>query len=142
MSVLKANLRFYGSANMPDSDGSTTGGAVDFSKKVVFTDINPTGTVDYVSSSASDTAATLQAFGRDATGVIQNETKTLTGTTIVAGSQSFERLLKGLAAGTTAVGDIAIIAHTATISGHTAQGGGNSSGITDAYITLQSGDGS
>jgi hypothetical protein len=141
MSVLKSQLRLYGSANMPDVDGTTTGGAPNFANKVVFQDITPTGTVDYVSSSASDTAATLQSFGRDSTGVIQNETKTLTGITKVAGAQSYERLLKGLAAGTAAVGDIAILSHTAIVSAHTAQSATAATSSVDAAITLQSGDG-
>ena len=141
MSVLESDVEFYGSANMPDVDGSTTGGALATATLIFFSDISPTGSVDYVSSSASDTAATLQAYGRDATGVIQNETKTLNGTSKVTGSQSFERLLKGLAAGTTAAGDIAILSHTAVVSAHTAQSGGAASGSTAAYIQLQSGDG-
>ena len=141
MSVLESDVEFYGSANMPDTDNLTTGGALNSATLIFFSDISPTGTVDYVSSSASDTAATLQTYGRDATGVIQNETKTLTGQTKVAGAQSFERLLKGLAGGTAAVGDIAVLSHTAVIAGHTAQGGGVASGSTAAYIQLQSGDG-
>lgn len=142
MSVNPSNLYFYGSANMPDADGSTTGGAVSFAKKIAFNDITPSGTMDYVSSSSSDTAATIAVTGRDGTGVIQTETKTLTGTTVVTGSQSFERLLKGLAGGTTAVGDIAAISHTKVISAHTAQtGAANSTGTTPALIKLQSGDG-
>ena len=94
-----------------------------------------------MSSSASDTAATLAVTGRDATGVLQTETKTLNGTTKVAGSQSFERLLKGIAAGTTAVGDIAAISHTAVIGTHTAQSGSAAVGSVGAYIQLQAGDG-
>ena len=142
MSVQPENLRFYGSANMPDVDGTTTGGAVDFSKKVDFSDINPNGTMNYVSSSGSDTATTIALTGRDATGAIQTETKTLTGTTPVAGSQTFNRLLKGVAGGTTAVGVIAAISNTAVVASHTAQAASNSSGVTPALITLQTGDGS
>jgi hypothetical protein len=141
MSVLESDVEFYGSANMPNGDGVTTGGALNTAILIFFSDISPTGTVDYVSSSASDTATTIETYGRDATGVIQTETKTLGGTTKVTGSQSFERLLQGAAGGTTAVGDIAILSHTAIISGHTAQGGGAASGSTAAYIQLQSGDG-
>ena len=141
MSVTNNQLVFYGSANMPTTDGVTTGGAVDFSKRVMFTDVASAGTVDYVSSSASDTATTLEVFGRDASGVLVNETKTLTGTTPVTGSQSFERLLEALAGGTTAVGDIAAISHTAVISAHTAQAAANTSGNVGPTITLQSGDG-
>lgn len=142
MSVKPGDIRFYGSANMPDADGATTGGALDTTKKITFTDISPTGTMDYVSSSSSDTASTITLSMRDSTGAIQTETKTLTGTTKVTGSQSSERLLKGVAGGTTAVGVIAAISHTAVVSGHTAQTSANSTGITPALITLQSGDGS
>lgn len=142
MSVNPSNVKFYGSANMPDVDGATTGGAPDFTKKIFFDDITPNGLMDYVSSSASDTAATIALTGRDATGVIQTETKTLTGTTVVAGSQTFERLLKGLAGGTTAVGDIAAISHTAVLSARTAQAGSaNSTGTTPALMKLAAGDG-
>lgn len=141
MPALESDVVFYGSANMPDVDGATTGGALDTTKLISFADISPSGLVHYVSSSASDTAATLQSFGRDATGVIVNEQKTLTGTTKVAGTQSFERLLKGLAAGTTAVGDVAIMAQTLTLSGRTAQGGGAAVGSVAPFIQLQAGDG-
>lgn len=140
MSVSPNNVEFYGSANMPTGDGTSTGGAVSFSTLVIFSDISPAGLLDYVSSSASDTAATLTVSGRDSTGVIQVETKTLSGTAKVSGSQSFERLLRGQAGGTTAVGDIAAISHTLVISG-TAQSGANTSGITGPYIQLQSGQG-
>lgn len=141
MSVTLADLKFYGSANMPDVDGATTGGAVDFTTKIDFTDPTAAGLFDYVSSSASDTAATIALTGRDSTGVIVTETKTLTGTTAVAGSQTFERLLKGTAGGTTAVGDIAAISHTAVISAHTAQAGSaNATGTTPPLFKLQSGD--
>src|ERR1700680_4145059 len=102
MSVLASDVQFYGSANMPDVDSATTGGALDTSKLINFNDITPTGALGYVSSSASDTAAIITVAGRDSTGVIQTEAKTLTGTTVVAGAQSFERLMKGDASGTTA----------------------------------------
>lgn len=145
MSVLKSQLRIYGSASMSDTDGATTGGAVAFNRKVVFADITPTGLLDYVSSSASDTAVVLTASVRDSTGVIVTEAKTLTGTTKVAGSQSSERLLKVLATGTTAVGDTAVLSHTPVVgngsSGKTAQAGAAATATLDATVTLQSGDG-
>lgn len=141
MSVATHDIRYYGSANMPDVDGVTTGGAVDFAKKISFADMAANGTVNYVSSSASDTAATLAVTGRDASGVSQTETKTLTGTTAVAGSQTFERLLKGVAGGTPAVGDIAAISNTKVLSARTCQtGAANATGVTPPVIKLQSGD--
>ena len=61
MSVTPNNIVVYGSANMPEADGVTVGGAVDFTKRVAFYDISPNGTVDWVSSSSSDTAATSRS---------------------------------------------------------------------------------
>lgn len=142
MSVKPGDLKFYGSANMSTADGTTQGGAVSFSTKVDFADLASTQAVNYVSSSTSDTGVTIQVFGRDNTGVIQNETKTLTGQTPVAGSQSFQRLLSGIVAGTTAVGDVAAISSTAVVASHTCQAGSaNSTGTTPALCKLQSGDG-
>jgi len=142
MSVKPGDVCFYGSANMPDADGLTTGGVVDTTKKISFADMSANGLLDYVSDSASDTAVTITATVRDATGAIQTETKTLNGTTLVNGSQTTERILKAVAGGTAAVGNIAVMAHTATISAHTAQtGSANSTGITPALMKLQAGDG-
>lgn len=140
MSALQSDLVFYGSANMPDVDGSTTGGAVDFTKRIAFNDISPSGAISYYSSSSSDTAVTVAITGRDATGVIQTETKTLTGTTAVSGSQTFERLLKGVVAGTAAVGDVGALSTTAVVTG-TAQAGAAATSSASATITLQSGQG-
>jgi hypothetical protein len=140
MSVTLNNLVLYGSANMVSADGVTAGGAVAFNTRVLFADLTATGTVDYVSSSTSDTATTIAITGRDSTGVIQTETKTLTGTTAVTGSQSFQRLLQGAVGGTTAAGDVAAISHTAVVTG-TAQTAANTSGNVGPYVTLQSGQG-
>jgi hypothetical protein len=154
MSVTPNNIVAYGSVNMPEADGVTIGGTVDFTKRVAFYDIAPAGTVDVVSSSASDTATKMQVTGRDSTGVIQTPSAvTLTGTTPVTGSQSFERILAAVMTGgavgslsnpggTAAVGDVAVYAHTPVISAHTAQtGSANTSGTTPPLFKLQSGDG-
>jgi hypothetical protein len=155
MSVLPSDIVAYGAADMPEADGAAVGGAVDFTSRVAFYDIAPTGTVDAVSSSASDTATQITYFGRDGTGVVQSQIMTLNGTTPVIGSQSLERLLYAAASGgggltkpiatvggTAAVGDLALYAHTAVISAHTAQAGSaNHSGTNPALFKLQSGDG-
>jgi hypothetical protein len=156
MSVTPNQIVAYGSANMPEADGVAVGGAVDFTKRVAFYDISPSGTVDVVSSSASDTAVKMQVQGRDASGVIQTPAAvTLTGTTPVTGSQTFERLLCAVITGTitgtfplanpggtAAVGDVAVYAHTPVISAHTAQtGSANTSGTTPPLFKLQAGDG-
>jgi hypothetical protein len=54
MSVLPSDLVAYGSAYMPEADGTSVGGAVDFSRRVAFYDITPAGTINFVSSSATD----------------------------------------------------------------------------------------
>lgn len=163
MSVLPSDIVVYGSANMPETDGAVTGGAIDFTRRVAFYDIAPAGTVDVISSSASDTATKISYYGRNPTGVVQNQTLTLSGQTWVSGSQALERLLyaalSGATAngpvsnpgGTAAVGDVALAAHNSVLpSGsvttdttvHTAQGGSaNHSGITPALFKLQAGDG-
>jgi hypothetical protein len=163
MSVLPSDIVVYGSANMPEADGAITGGAIDFSRRIAFYDIAPAGSIDLISSSASDTATKMIYYGRDATGVIQSQTLTLNGQTWVTGSQSLERLLyaalSGATAngpvtdpgGTAAVGDVALAAHncvlpsgsvTTDASLRTAQNGSaNHSGTTPALFKLQSGDG-
>lgn len=153
MSVIPSDIVLYGCANMPEADGSTIGGAVDFTKRVDFFDVTPNGLIDVVSSSASDTATKFTYTVRDAAGAIQSVTGTLTGTSVVTGAQTAERLIAGVITGgaiagitnpggTTAIGDIAIFAHTAVVSAHTAQtGAANKTGATPALFKLQSGDG-
>ena len=166
MSVTPNNLVTYGSLYMPEADSATVGGAVDFTKRIAFYDITPAGTMDWVSSSTADTAVKAQIAGRDSTGAIQTPAAvTLTGQTVVTGTQSFERILYAIITGgnasgsfplsnpggTVAVGDIACMAHVCVLpSGsvttdstyHIAQtGSANTSGTTPPLFKLQSGDG-
>src|SRR5207248_8464007 len=162
MSVLPSDIVVYGSVNMPEADGAINGGPVDFSRRVAFYDIAPAGNLDVMSSSASDTATKITFYGRDATGVIQNQTLSLNGQTWVTGSQSLERLLyaalsgataNGPAAnpgGTAAVGDVALAAHSCVLptgsvttdaTARNAQSGSaNHTGTTPALFKLQAGD--
>jgi hypothetical protein len=163
MSVLPSDIIVYGAADMPEADGMVTGGAVDFTRRVAFYDIAPTGTVDVISSSASDTATKITYCGRDPTGVIQSQTLSLNGQSWITGSQPLERLLYAALSGatpngpvddpggTSAAGDVALAAHscvlpTASVTSdlmvHTAQAGSaNHSGTIPALFKLQSGDG-
>jgi hypothetical protein len=153
MSVLISDLRWYGSANMPEADGATVGGAIDFTKRVELADIAASGLFDAVSSSASDTATKIAYSARDTTGVVVSETLTLTGTTKVAGTKTVERLLAAVTTGgaiagivnptgTTAVGDVALMAHTLTISAHTMQAGSaQATSSAPAVAKLAAGDG-
>jgi len=163
MSVLPSDIVVYGSANMPETDGPTVGGAIDFTRRVAFYDIAPAGNLDAISSSGADTATKIVYSGRDATGAIQSQTLTLNGQSWVTGSQSLERLLYAALSGASAngplanpggpqaVGDVALAAHSCVLpSGalttdttvRTAQAGSaNHSGTIPALFKLQSGDG-
>jgi hypothetical protein len=163
MSVLPSDIVTYGSANMPEAEGSTVGGAVDFTRRIAFYDLSAAGAVDVISSSASDTATKIAYYGRDVSGVIQTETLTLSGRAWVTGSLTLERLLyaalSGASAngpitnpgGTAAVGDVALAAHgcilppgsvTTDATVRTAQAGSvNATGATPALFKLQAGDG-
>jgi hypothetical protein len=127
MSVLPSDIVAYGSANMPEADSVTIGGAPDLTRRIAFYDVTPAGTCDIISSSASDTATKITVYGRDSTGAIQNYTATFNGQSWVTGSQSYERLLYAAISnatsngpvanpgGTTAVGDVTLAAHTCVI---------------------------
>lgn len=155
MSVYPVEVILYGSANMPETDGTTVGGAVDLTRRISFSDMATAGLLDFVSSSASDTATKIQVSGLDASGIQQTPAAaTLNGQTKVAGTQTFGRLLYGAISGasangplanpggTSAVGDVVAMAHTLTITAHTCQAGSaNATGITPPLVKLQSGDG-
>ena len=131
--VSRQDLRIYGSANMPEDDTSTTGGAIATSVKAFFDDMAATANIQIVSSSASDTTQTVTVTGRKPSGNIITEVKTLNGTTAVpmTTNTSWERLLKAVKSATT-TGDVAVESATATRT-NTAQAG------TANTITLDAG---
>lgn len=97
---------FGGTTAATHSNGATVtmpaGGPVDFSAKVDFSDVVSGHTLDVVSSSSSDTKVKTIATVRDTAGVLQTETLTVNGTTVVTGSQVADRIEKvALAAVTT-----------------------------------------
>ena len=157
MSVIISDLVLNGCATMPEADGVTIGGAIDFSKRVEFngTSISPTTQFDLVSSSAADTGVHCQISYRDATGVVQTPAfVTTNGTTkAVLTTIAAERLLSGVVTGgaigalsnpggTTAAGDVAVISHTLVITGHTMQAGSANATTSNPPVAfLQSGDG-
>jgi hypothetical protein len=159
MSVLISDIRIYGSQDMPEADGSTVGGLIDFHKRVEFGTLpTPSSTppftatqYDVVSSSASD-AGQITFNGRESTGLIPTpEVLTLNGTTKVTSANSYERLLSALTTGASnafnltapsgtgsqAVGDVALMSHTLTVTG-TAQTATNATSAAPAVIELQS----
>jgi hypothetical protein len=92
MPVSSSDIIVYGSENMAESDSVIQGGDIDVAKRLVFTDLGANDTVKIVSS-ASDTG-TVTITGRGVSGAIVSETLTLNGTSSVAGSTTFERILK------------------------------------------------
>jgi hypothetical protein len=134
MSVLISDIRVYGSASMPEADGATVGGAIDFTKRIEFG--VPSGSplfaaiqYDVVSSAAGDTTKQITFNGRDSSGTIRTETLTMNGTTKVTSANSYERLLSALISGATSAfgltspggtapaGDVALIAHSGLVTG-------------------------
>ena len=142
MSVLVSDIVVYGSASMPSDSVSTTGGAFAPATRLAMNDIAATGYVNYVSSSASDTACTITITGRDAAGVVQTEAKVVNGqVTPISGAQLFQRILQGVASGTSAVGDLAVISNTAISSGKVAPTFVQATASSPATMTLYTGDG-
>ena len=93
MSIVTADLVLYAAANEPNSDSGTGGGAIDTARRLDFSQLAATDKVEIVSSSAGDTTQTVTLRGRKADGTIVSEVKTLTGTTPVATTANYERLL-------------------------------------------------
>lgn len=94
MSIVAADLVAFCAASMPSDDSSTSGGAIDLLRRPDFTQIAATDKIEVVSSSAADTVPTVTLTGRKADGTIVTEILTLTGTSAVATTNNYERLLK------------------------------------------------
>jgi hypothetical protein len=90
MSILSTDLLLYGPASNPTDDVSASGGAIDATRRPVFTQLLANSVLVYQSSSADK--RTVTSVGRDSTGAVQQETVTLNGTIAVSGAQVFERL--------------------------------------------------
>lgn len=102
MPIVATDIVVYGSASMPDDDTATDiGGAIDTAVRVVFTDIDSAGAIEIVSDNAGDTTQTVTVTGRNAVGEIISDVQTLTGTTPVSMTGSFERILKAVKSATT-----------------------------------------
>ncbi len=95
MSVSATDLVAYFSANNPDDDAATQGGAIDALRRPDFTQATAADTVEAVSSNAADTM-NITCESRKADGTVVSETKALTGTTAVIFSTNgaIDRILK------------------------------------------------
>ena len=128
MAVLARDLRFYGSASMPDDDsGTNIGGAVDLSVQIAFR--SAAGKFQLVSDDSTDTETVTISY-KDSALVAQSEAQALTGLTPVPYAAVVTRLLKVVKAGST-VGNVAVEGQTAIRSG-TAQAGDSESITLDA----------
>lgn len=98
MAVAASDIVIYGSANMPEDNSGTAGGAIDTTVLVVpdsaslFNSLNDT--IEIVSSNAGDTTQTLTVTGRNAAGSIITENIGANGTTVANGATTFDRILK------------------------------------------------
>lgn len=131
MAVVDQDLIMYGSNSMPDDDTATgIGGAILTSRKMDFSMFLANQTVQYISSAAGDTTQTITVSYLDNSLTLRTETKTLNGTTVVAGSATMNTLLKAIKSATT-TGDVAVESTTARKTG-TAQAGAATSITLDA----------
>lgn len=78
-----SDLKIYASANMPEDDSSTSGGAIDLTQRVEFTQLVVNDDLEAISSSASDTTQTITVEAQQDSGAVVSQVVTLTGTTAV-----------------------------------------------------------
>jgi hypothetical protein len=96
MSISAAELKFFQSANMPENDTNTSGGAIVGSGAgiVAFTDITAAQTDTLKIKSDGTDTRTGTVTGRNPAGAEVSENFTLNGTTTVTMTTTFERILK------------------------------------------------
>lgn len=90
MSITAAELIAYSVASIPIDDVSTSGGAIDATRRPVFTQFTSNAVLS-LTSSAADTRV-VAVTGRDATGAVVTENMTLNGTTEVLSTNTYERI--------------------------------------------------
>jgi hypothetical protein len=106
MAVAASDIKFYLAANHAEDDTSSQGGAQDANGRVLDDQFAATAVVEFVSDNAGDTQS-VTVTGRAASGAIVSEAETMSGTTPVATTQTFERILK-VVLGSNAVGTILV----------------------------------
>jgi hypothetical protein len=91
MPVQASDLKFYASEHMPENNTSLSGGDINTSVRVVFSDIVNVDTID-VFSTNNTLNGTLTVIGQDANNDPIQENFTLAGTTTVAGTSLFKNI--------------------------------------------------
>ena len=94
MSIVAAELILYGALSRPEDDVATAGGAIDRDNRATMVQMAATDTLEVLSAAAGDTTQLVTVTGRDAAGAVFSDSKTLTGTTPVAFTGTFERVQK------------------------------------------------
>lgn len=107
MSIIAAELILFGALSRPENDVSLTGGAIDRDNRASLVQLAVTDTLEMLSDNAGDTTQVVTITGRDATGAVVTEFKTLNGTSVVAFTTSFERVQK-VVMDSDAVGNVTI----------------------------------
>lgn len=126
--ITTGQLRTYGALNMPEDNVSLTGGDIDVTCLVDFSDIQITGRLQVVC--AQSESATITIYGRLGNGIISNETVAIGSPTPVPTVQTaWERIMKVIKSAPTN-GYVSIETVTPTYSATL-----NTSGTTDT-ITL------
>jgi len=123
---------------MPEDNASPTGGVIDLTTGVDFTDLTSTGNIQVVSSDDGD-GIDVQVYGRNGSGTVVSEVVQVTGQTPVPTSTvtAWERIMKVLKFDT-AAGDIAVEQVIPTKLG-TLQGGSDDQVILDSGASSISG---
>lgn len=102
MPVTSTDIQWWGSAVMPVDDSTLNiGGAIDVTKKPLFTRLGSLSTLEMLSSDAGDTTQTVTIYYLDAAGTLQSETKTLNGLSIVSFVASMLTFLRAVKSTTT-----------------------------------------
>jgi len=93
MAIVAADLKGFLSLNMPENNTGTSGGGIDTAGKFTMTQMAANDTVECASSSTESITVTVE--GRNAAGAIVSEGINITtADTFVAGTITFERILK------------------------------------------------
>ncbi len=113
MAVAASDIVIYGAANIAQSDGATTGGAIDPTIRYIFDDALSANTLDdtvgCVSDDAGDLDLLLHITGRNTAGsIVSDRIRTNGLTAVTSGTQSFERILHVSLSGISHTGNITI----------------------------------
>jgi len=94
MSVVNTDLVIYTASNMPENNTSIVGGDINSGIRASFDDPSSASLVIIYSSSGTDTSQNLTLTGRTAAGTIISESLALNGTSNVASTYTYGRILK------------------------------------------------